>query len=53
MEKNDLTETKFKIMVIWMLNELRGRMHEHNENINRDMVSIKKDIETIKRTREK
>ena len=36
-------------MVIKMLNELRGRTVEHNENINRETVSIKKDIETIKK----
>ena len=42
MEASNLPETKFKIMVIRMLNELMGRMDEHNENINREIVSIKK-----------
>ena len=45
MEASNLPETEFKIMVIRMLNELMGRMDEHNENLN----SIKKDIETIKK----
>ena len=38
-------------MVLRMLNKLRGRMDEHNEDINREIVSMKKDIEIIRRTR--
>lgn len=34
MEASNLPETEFKIMVVRMLNELRGRMDEHNENLN-------------------
>ena len=49
MEASNLPETEFKRMVIKMLNKLRGRMDEHNENLNRETVSIKKDIETIKK----
>ena len=49
MEASNLPKKEFKIMVIRMLNELRGRMDEHNENLNREIVSIKKDIETIKK----
>ena len=37
MEASKLPETEFKIMVIRMLNELRGRMDEHNENLNREI----------------
>ena len=49
MEESNLSETEFRIMVIRMLNELLGRMDEHNENLNREIWSIKKDIETIKK----
>ena len=42
MEASNLPKTEFKIMVIKMLNELRGRMDEHNENLNREIVSMKK-----------
>ena len=35
MEASNLPETEFKIMVIQMLNELMGRMDEHNDNVNR------------------
>ena len=42
MEGSKLSETEFKIMVIRMLSELRGRIDEHNENFNREIVSIKK-----------
>ena len=49
MEASNLPETEFKIMVIRMLNELRRRMDEHNENLNREIVSMKKNIETIKK----
>ena len=48
MEASKLLEAEFKILVIRMLNELRGRMDGHNENLNREIVSIKKDRETIK-----
>ena len=34
MEASNLPETEFKIMVIRMLSELMGRMHEHNEDLN-------------------
>ena len=49
METSYLPEKDFKIMAIRMLNELRGRMDEHNENLNRGIVSEKKDIETLKK----
>lgn len=36
-------------MVIRMFNKLRWRMDELNENLNKEIVSIKQDIETIKK----
>lgn len=41
MEASNLSETKCKIM-LRMLNELRGRVDEHKENLNIIIVSIKK-----------
>ena len=48
-DTSNLPETEFKTMIIKLLNELRGRLDEHNENLNREIVSIKKDMETIKK----
>ena len=42
MEASNLPETEFKIMVIRITNKFRRRMDEHNENINREVASIKK-----------
>ena len=53
MEASNLPETEFRITAIKMLNELMGRMDEHNENLKGELVSIKKDIESIERTRQK
>ena len=41
MEASNLPEIKFKITAIRMLNELRRRIDEHNENLSRVIVSIK------------
>ena len=49
MEASKLPETEFKVMVIRMLNELMGKIDEHKENLKREIVSIKKDIETLKK----
>ena len=49
MEASHIPETEFRITVIRMQNEFMWRMDEHNQNLNREIVSIKKDIETIKR----
>lgn len=35
-EINDLPDKEFKRMVIKMLTEVRGKMHEQSENFNRD-----------------
>ena len=40
MEASKLPKTEFKIRVIRMLNELMGRMDEHNENLKRRIISI-------------
>ena len=42
METSNLPETEFKIMVIRMFNELRGRMDKLNENLNRENNKHKK-----------
>ena len=39
MEASDVPETEFKIIVIKMLNERMEIMDEHNENLNREIVS--------------
>lgn len=36
-------------MVIRMLKELRGRKDEDSENLNKEIVNMKKDIKTIKK----
>ena len=47
MEATQIPNSEFKIMVICMLKNLRERMDDLIENINKEIVSIKKDIETI------
>ena len=51
-ELNEMEATKipgedFKTRVIQMLKDLRGRMDDLSENINKERVSTKKDMETI------
>ena len=41
MEASNLPETEVKIAVIRMLNELKGRMDKHDENLNRAIAGIK------------
>ena len=41
MEASSLPETEFKMMVIKMHNELRRKINEHSENLNREIVSLK------------
>ena len=41
MEASNLPETEVKIVVIRMLNELKGRMDKHDENLNRAIAGIK------------
>ena len=40
-------------MVLKMFKDIRGRMDNLSENLNTEIVSIKKDIETIKKDRQK
>ena len=49
-EASNLTDTEFKTLVIIMLNEFRGRLDKLSENLNEEIVGIKKVIETIKKS---
>ena len=49
MEASKLPDTEFKTMVIKMLKDLRGGMDDPSDNLNKEMVKMKKDIETIKK----
>ena len=50
MEATKIPDAEFKTMVIKMLKDLRGGMDDPSENLNKEMVKMKKDIETIKKT---
>ena len=39
-----MPDTEFKSMVVRMFKDLRERMDDLSENLNKEMVSIKKDI---------
>ena len=47
MKASNLPDTEFKTLVIRMLNEHRKRVDDLSDNFNKEIVSIKKDIETI------
>ena len=49
MEATKTLDGKFKTRFIRMSKELRGRMKDLSENFNKEIVTIKKDIETIKK----
>ena len=49
MKTNNLSEAEFKMLVIRMLNELRGRVDELSENFNKEIENIKMKIENIKK----
>ena len=49
MKLTKIPDVEFKITVIRMLKDLKGRMDDLSENLNKEMVSSKKDIETINR----
>ena len=49
METSNLPDADFKILVIRMLNELRGRIQELSENFNKEIGNIKIEIENIKK----
>ena len=44
-----LNQTESKTMVMWMLTELRGRMDGMSEDLHKKIVSVKKDIEAVKK----
>ena len=50
MEATKTPDSEIKTMVIRMLRDLRGRMDDLSENLNKEIVSIKKNIETIKKS---
>ena len=47
-ESSNLTDTEFKTLVIKMLNKLRGSVDEFRENFNKEIKSIKMEMEIIK-----
>ena len=51
-EASNWSDTELKTMVTRMFQELGGIRDEISEILNRGIVSMKKDIETIKRTSE-
>ena len=48
MEETKILDAEFKTMVIIMLKNLKGRINNLSENLNKEIASIKKDIETKK-----
>lgn len=48
-EASILSDMEFKIQVIKTLNKHKGRIDNLTENINKEIISIKMDIETIKK----
>ena len=44
MRATKMPDTEFKSMVVRMFKDLRERMDDLSENLNKEMVSIKKDI---------
>ena len=43
METNNLSDARFKTLVIRMLKELRRRVEELSENLNKEIENIKKE----------
>ena len=50
MEINNLPDTEFTTLVIRKLHELRGRINEFSENIDKDIGKHKKELVSIKNT---
>ena len=48
-----MPDAEFRTMIIRMVKDLKGRMHDLGENLNKDIVSTEKDIETMKRPSQK
>lgn len=53
MESTKIPDVEFKTMVIRMFKDLTRRMGDLRENLNKQIINIKKNIETIKRTHHK
>ena len=49
MESTKIPDAEFKTIVIRMLKDLRRRIDDLSRNVNKKIVSIKKDLETIKK----
>ena len=49
MESSNLTDAEFKTVVIKTLNELRGSVDEFSENFNKELKTIKMEMEIMKR----
>ena len=50
LEIRNLHDKEFKVMVIKILTELRGRMDEHSEKFNKGIENIKKNQTKLKNT---
>ena len=48
MEIRNLSDKKFKVRIIKMFSELRRRMDEHSEKINKELGNIKKNQTEMK-----
>ena len=48
MEETKILDAEFKIMIVRMLKDVRERMDDLSQNLNKETVNIKKDIETKK-----
>ena len=49
MERSNLPDTEFKTLIIRMLSELRRRVEELSENINKEIINAKMELENIKK----
>ena len=49
METSNLPDTEFKTLIIRMLSELRRRVEELSENINKEIINAKMELENIKK----
>ena len=49
MQATKIPDAEFKTIVIRMLKDLRRRIDDLSRNVNKKIVSIKKDLETIKK----
>lgn len=50
MEATELPKAEFKTMVTRMLNKLRERRDNLSDNLNKEVVCIKKDIKAINKS---